>query len=95
MSYLQLIITNKVVINKIINYLTTKHGKDKNLNNISKIIITNDIRFFEGNNTTAKAVYFLGTGVNTIINNEINHTSTIDKKAIANLAYKCDDQLFG
>lgn len=95
MSYLQLIITNKVVIDKIINYLTTKHGKDENLNNISKVIITNDIRFFECNNTTAKAVYFLSTGINTIINNEINHTSTIDKKAIAKLNYICDDQLFG
>ena len=93
---LQLIITNKKVINGIINRIEDKYGVDDKLTNISRIVITNDIRFFVGDSTTAVAVYYLGTTINTYINNVINNKVDMQTKInTAKLAFKCDDQLFG
>ena len=93
---LQLIITRQTIINNIIKILENKFGIDDELNNIDKVIITDDIRFYSGTKTTCNAVYYLSSDINKYINDVINNKVDMKtKKAIANLHYKLDDQLFG
>lgn len=93
---LQLIITKQTIINNIIKILENQFGIDDDLRNIDKVIITDDIRFYSGTKTNCNAVYYLSSNINKYINDVINNKVDMEtKKAIANLHYKSDDQLFG